>query len=315
MRIATNVLVTGGAGYLGSVLVQHLLFAGYKVTVLDNFSHGVPSLCGMNYARALTIVNGDVRVYENLQRAGIEEVDAVVALAAVVGAPACDREPTSAITTNERAIETIVERLAPDQRLIYPNTNSGYGIGGEALCTEESPLQPISLYGRSKVMAEAAVMKHPGATVFRFATLFGMSPRMRLDLMVNDFVYRAVRDRCITLFEPHFRRNMIHVRDAVAAIAQAISYSYMAGQIYNAGNDDANITKLQLCEIIKECLPVGSTFTWNISPIGEDPDKRDYLVSNAKLRETGFTCRYSLQDGIRELVQGYQQPFASYRNA
>jgi nucleoside-diphosphate-sugar epimerase len=313
-----KILVSGGAGFLGSVLVPMLLERVWwnggngentHVTVVDNFRHGVPSLLSSCRSKLLTVVNHDVRMP---MQEFTKNVDAIIHLAGLVGAPLCERDPTAAITINHRATVDLVKQLSPEQILIYPNTNSGYGVGGEGECTEESPLKPISMYGRTKCLGEEAVMEHRNATSFRFATLFGCSPRMRLDLLVNDFVHRAVTDRCLTLFEGGFRRNYLHVADAANTILWALSRRFMAGQVYNAGLSSANLNKRQLCETIQQFV---KGFVWHEAPVGEDPDKRDYVVSNAKLEATGWRPAYTLDDGIRELVKAYSCPMQlHYRN-
>ena len=308
-----KVLVTGGAGYLGAALVPALLDAGHDVTVLDSFRHGVPSLAACCHHPRFALVRGDAHGGE-LKRL-VAKADAIIPLAALVGAAACDRDPTAAITTNENAIDALYRAASREQLILYPNTNSGYGAGGAAECTEDTPLQPLSLYGSLKAHAEAIVLEHPHGVSFRFATLFGASPRMRLDLLVNDFVYRAVRDRALTLFEGGFRRNYLHVRDAASAFVFALEaehYKSMAGYAFNVGLSDANLTKRALCQRIQRHVP---DFCWFESPIGEDPDQRDYVVSNARIEATGWRPRHSLDDGITELVKLYQMPFEGYCNA
>jgi nucleoside-diphosphate-sugar epimerase len=213
----------------------------------------------------------------------------------------------------------MLQRLSKDQRVIYPTTNSGYGIGepGKA-CTEETPLRPISLYGRTKSDAEKAVLDFGSSVAFRLATVFGMSPRLRLDLLVNDFVYRAVTDRAVVLFEAHFIRNYIHIRDVAGAFVHAIqNFERMRGEVYNIGLSDtneakANLSKAELCERIKLQVP---DFYFVESAIGEDPDKRDYIVSNEKIERTGFRPRYSIDDGIAELIKGYRMmPRSAFGN-
>lgn len=308
-----KVLVTGGAGYLGSVLVPMLLQHGYDVTVLDNFMYNQTSLaacCSGHWARRLQIIRHDTR--NAIQQSLLRDQDVVIALAALVGAPICDRDPATAWSVNCEAVVELCDRLDKNQLLIYPNTNSGYGIGGESLCTEESPLRPVSEYGKSKVVAEDAVLMYPYGVSLRLATLFGMSPRMRLDLMVNEFVYRAVKDKFLMLYEGGFRRNFLHVRDAASAMLFAIARpDIVVPGAYNAGLSSANVTKRQLCERIQIRIP---EFTWSETTTRSDPDKRDYLVSNTKLEATGWKPLYSLEDGIEELQKGFQMPFQSYTN-
>lgn len=299
----TNVLVTGGAGYIGSVLVPMLLRDGYAVHVLDNFRFNQTSLTDCCLDPNFRVTRGDCREKHTLNRA-MRDADVIIPLAALVGAPACDRDPTAATTTNLEAIRLLLSLRSNAQRVILPNTNSGYGIGEkQTFCTEDSPLRPISLYGRTKVDAERAVLDAGNAVTFRLATVCGLSLRMRLDLLVNDFVYRAVTDRALVVFEGHAKRNFIHVRDVGHAFLHALSnFETMQGKPYNVGLSDANISKLELCAAIKKQLP---GFTYLEAAIGEDPDKRDYIVSNARIEASGFRPQVSLTDGIRELIKGF----------
>ena len=299
----TNVLVTGGAGYIGSVLVPMLLRDGYAVHVLDNLLFDQTSLTDCCLDPNFRVTRGDCRERHTLIRA-LRDADVVIPLAAIVGAPACDRDPTGAVSTNLDAIKLLLSLRSAQQRIILPNTNSGYGIGErQSLCTEDSPLRPISLYGRTKVDAERAVLDAGNAVTFRLATVFGLSPRMRLDLLVNDFVYRAVTDRALVVFEGHARRNFLHVRDVGRAFLHALAnFESMQGRPYNVGLSDANLSKLELCAAIKRQLP---GFAYVEAPIGEDPDKRDYIVSNARVEATGFRTQVSLSAGIGELIKGF----------
>jgi len=299
-----QVLVTGGAGYIGSVLVPSLLDRGYQVTVLDTFPTGGTELADCCRYEGFTAVRGDVRDEELVARL-VREADIVIPLAALVGAPLCARDPYNAESVNRDAILMLLRHIGDGQKLLYPTSNSGYGIGGrDQFCTEETPLRPISLYGRTKVEAEKAILASGRGVTFRLATVFGMSPSMRLDLLVNDFVYRAVTDRVVTVFEGHFKRNYIHIRDVAKAFLHGIErYETMRGEPFNVGLSEANLSKLELCEAIKRRVP---SFTYLEAPVGEDPDKRDYIVSNAKVEATGFQPGWSLDDGIRELLKGYQ---------
>jgi nucleoside-diphosphate-sugar epimerase len=313
MADAKRILVTGGAGYLGSILVPELLAAGHAVTVLDNFMFRQMPFGHICHERGLTIVRGDARESSSLQPL-VRKADVVIPLAALVGAPICDRDPTAAVTTNRDAIKTLVGLLSKDQLVVTPISNSGYGVGEKGkFCTEETPLRPVTLYGRTKVEAEAIALSHQRSVSLRLATVFGMSPRMRLDLLVNDFTYRAVFDRAVVLFEAHFKRNYIHVRDVARAFMHALARSgAMRGQAYNVGLSDANLSKLELCEAIGRHVP---GFVILQSNIAEDPDKRDYIVSNAKIEATGFKPKVSLDDGIEELIKGYQMcPRTLYGN-
>jgi nucleoside-diphosphate-sugar epimerase len=313
-----SILVTGGAGYLGSILVPRLLEEGHRVTVFDNFMFGQVPLAHLCANPNFEIVRGDVRDHEKLVGLATK-ADLVIPLAALVGAPLCARDPESAKAVNRDALATMLQRLSKDQRVIYPTTNSGYGIGEPGkVCTEETPLRPISLYGRTKSDAEKAVLDFGSAVAFRLATVFGMSPRMRLDLLVNDFVYRAVTDRAVVLFEAHFMRNYIHIRDVASAFVHAIeNFERLRGEVFNVGLSDtnevkANLSKAELCERIKLQVP---DFYYVEAAIGEDPDKRDYIVSNEKIERTGFRPRYSIDDGIAELVKGYRMmPRSAFGN-
>lgn len=303
MIVLANILVTGGAGYLGSVLVPKLLEEGHKVTVLDSLLYKQTSLLDCCKYESFDMINGDCRDEEVLKSA-LDGKDYIFPLAALVGFPLCDKDKTAAVTTNLHAIESLLKLRDKEQRIIFPCTNSGYGIGlGEKFCTEESPISPISLYGQTKVNAERAVLDSGNSVTFRFATLFGASPRMRTDLLVNDFVYRAVYDRSLIVFEGHFMRNYLHVRDAADAFIFAMdNFEKMCGQTYNCGLSDSNLSKIELCEKIKQYIP---QFTYLEAPTGTDPDKRNYLVSNDKIESIGFKPQYSLDDGIKELIKAY----------
>jgi len=300
----TRVLVTGGAGYLGSVLVPALLERGFTVTAVDNFMYGQDSLAAVCYHQGFRLVRGDVRSMETM-RPLFKDADIIIPLAALVGAPVCDRDPIAATTTNLTAIVDMLDHISSEQRVLLPVTNSGYGIGEAGkLCTEEAPIRPVSLYGRDKVEVERTLLdRHPAALSFRLATVFGMSPRMRLDLLVNDFTYRAWKDRFIVLFESHFKRNFIHVRDVARAFLHGLDhFDAMTGQAYNVGLSDANLSKLELCHRIQRHVP---GFVVYESNIGQDPDRRDYIVSNEKIERTGYRPEFSLDDGIRELIKGF----------
>lgn len=298
-----NILISGIAGYLGSVLSPLLLLAGHKVTGVDNFLYNQTSLTDCCRYRNFTLIRGDCRD-GRLMGELIKDADVIIPLAAIVGAPACDRDRTAAVSTNLQAINLILGLRSQQQRIIFPTTNSGYGIGTSEPCTEESPLKPISLYGQLKVDAERQILEAGNAITFRFATLFGMSARMRTDLLVNDFVFRAVKDRYVVLFEAHFRRNYLHVRDAAMAFIYAIeNFDAMKNRPYNVGLPDANLTKGELCGKIKEHI---KDFHFSEGLDNEDPDKRNYLVNNDRILATGWRPVYSLDDGIEELIKGYQ---------
>lgn len=300
----TNVLITGGAGYLGSILVPHLLRQGYAVTVVDSLLYRQSSLLECCADAHFDFIRGDCRD-ERLMKGLVSKADAIIPLAALVGAPLCSRDQIAAETTNRDAVIMLSRLRSTSQMLLIPITNSGYGIGENGkFCTEESPLRPLSLYGRTKVEAEQVVLADGNAISFRLATVFGAAPRMRTDLLVNDFVYRAVFDHCVVLFEAHFKRNYIHIRDVARVFEFGIrNYEKLAGRPYNVGLSDANLSKAELCEKIRTYLP---QFIVLQSDIGEDPDKRDYIVSNARVEAAGWKPAWSLDDGIRELIKAYQ---------
>ena len=299
-----NILVTGGAGYLGSIMIPDLLFAGNYVTVIDNFMYKQTSLNHLCAHPHFDVVKGDVRVESDILPL-LKKADIIIPLAALVGAPLCKADPVGADTTNKVAIYNMMNHVSKEQVIIMPTTNSAYGSGDENnFCTEESPLNPISKYAIDKVEVEKRLMEHPNSISYRLATVFGMSPRMRIDLLVNDFVYRAVYDRFVVLFESHFKRNYIHVRDVSRAFLHAIGkYNKMKQNIYNVGLSDANVSKKELCELIKKEIP---DFTIVDAPVGVDPDQRNYIVSNEKLESTNFVPTYSLERGIKELIKGYR---------
>jgi nucleoside-diphosphate-sugar epimerase len=299
-----SILVTGGAGYLGSIVVPALLAAGHRVTVLDNFMYLQNSLAEVCANPNFDVINGDARSVEILKPL-VKGADCVLPLAALVGAPLCKKDPIAATTTNRDAIATLTKLMSPQQRIVMPITNSGYGVGEPGKeCTEDSPLRPVSLYGVDKVEAEKIALGRENSVSLRLATVFGMAPRMRIDLLVNDFVYRAVTDRAVVLFEAHFKRNYIHVRDVARAFMHAIDkFDGMRGRPYNVGLSDANLSKAELCDRIREHVP---NFQYLEAPIGEDPDKRDYIVSNARIEATGYAPKHSLDDGIRELIKGFR---------
>ncbi len=300
-----KILVTGGAGYIGSILVPELLRAGHEVTVIDNFLYNQTSLLDVCNFPTLTLVRGDTR-NEALLKKHMTSKDFIIPLAALVGASLCDQDPVAARTVNLEAVQMILRLRVSGQKILFPNTNSGYGRGqgDTASCDELSPLDPISLYGQLKVDAEKAVLAAGDAVVFRLATVFGIAPRPRLDLLVNDFTYRAVNDHAVIVFEGHFKRNYIHVRDVARAFMHAMAnFDAMKNEAYNVGLSDANLSKIELCAEIKKHVP---KFVFLESAIGEDPDKRNYIVSNAKIERVGFMPQVSLSVGIQELIKGFQ---------
>ncbi len=298
-----KILVTGGAGYLGSTMVPDLLAAGHEVTVLDNFMYKQNSLAHVCHYPSFKVVRGDIRI-ESIMRPLIAEADVIIPLAALVGAPLCSKDPVGAKTVNHDAVMLMLKLVGKEQILLMPTTNSAYGTGDENnYCTEESPLRPISQYAIEKVEIEKAFMEHPNAISFRLATVFGMSPRMRTDLLVNDFTYRAVYDHFVVLFESYFKRNYIHVRDVSRVFQHALkNFDAMRGQIFNVGLSDANVSKKELCEHIQKHV---QDFIFLEAPVGKDPDQRNYVVSNEKIESTGFKPMHSLDAGIAELVKGY----------
>ena len=297
-----KILITGGAGYIGSVLTPILLEMGHKVTVLDSFPRGTTELAACAQYESFNPVRGDTRDQRILNDL-VPKADVIIPLAALVGAPLCKEDEIGAKTLNQDAVVAIAKLATRQQILLYPTTNSGYGVGGNGLCTEETPINPISLYGVTKMAAEAAVLDAGGLS-FRLATVFGMSPRMRLDLLVNDFTWRAVTDRAVIIFEGHFKRNYVHVRDVVKAFSHGIdNFECMRERPYNLGLSSANLSKIELCEKIRQHVPA---FVFIEAPIGEDPDKRNYIVSNARLESTGWTPEWDLDRGIQELVRGYR---------
>lgn len=298
-----DILVTGGAGYLGSTMVPDLLNAGHKVTVLDNFMFQQASLNHVCNNPNFSIVKGDIRI-ESVIAPLLRKADIVIPLAALVGAPLCNLDPVGATTINHDAITLMIKLLSKQQIVLMPTTNSAYGTGDENnFCTEESPLRPISQYAIEKVGIEKELMQRENSISFRLATVFGMSPRMRIDLLVNDFTYRAVTDRFVVLFESYFKRNYIHVRDVSRAFQHAIdNFDKMKGQIYNVGLSEANVSKKELCQVIQRQV---HDFKFIDAPIGKDPDQRNYVVSNAKIEATGFQTFVSLDLGIAELIKGY----------
>ena len=299
-----NILVTGGAGYIGSLLVPNLLSQGHSVTVIDNFMYRQTSLASSIRDKKLTLEFGDVRD-ESLMKESLSKADLIIPLAAIVGAPACDSDPIAAQSINKDSILWLLRNLSPNQRIIMPTTNSAYGSGdANNFCDENSPLNPLSLYARDKVTVEKALMELENATSFRLATVFGISPRMRLDLLVNNFVYRAVTDGFVIVFEGHFKRNYVHILDVIQAFNLAINHEIeFKGEIFNVGLSEANISKIDLCREIEALIP---SFTYLEAALGKDPDQRNYVVSNQKIESLGFKSTVSLRSGLEELIKGLQ---------
>ena len=308
-----RILVTGGAGYIGSVFVPELLSRGHYVTVIDNFMYKQPSLAGVISNSNLDLVYGDIRDY-SLMKKYVSNADVVIPLAAIVGAPACAKDPLTASSINKDATIWLFDQLSKDQQIIMPTTNSAYGSGDKNnYCDESSPLNPLSLYAKDKVVVEKHLMERELATSFRLATVFGISPRMRLDLLVNNFVHRAMTDKFVILFEGHFKRNYVHVRDVTRAFTFAVENpDKVVGDIFNFGLSEANISKQELCKAIQEVIP---EFTFLDAPLAKDPDQRNYIVSNDKIEGRGIKAEVSLSEGIRELVKGLkmfeQFPFSN----
>ncbi len=304
-----RILVTGGAGYIGSKLTYNLLSNGYEVTVLDNFLYKQVSLAHSITDEKLKLVFGDVRD-KDLVRKLVAKSDVIIPLAAIVGAPACAKDPIAATSINKDSIIHLLSMVSNEQQIIMPTTNSAYGSGDKNnFCDEKSELKPLSLYAKDKVEVESRLMQHPLATSFRLATVFGISPRMRLDLLVNNFVFRALTDKFIILFEGHFKRNYIHLNDVVQAFNLALNNpNNFKGEIFNVGLSEANVSKLELCNAIKELIP---DFYFIEATIGKDPDQRNYIVSNEKIELKGFKPQISLENGIKELIRGlpmFNQP-------
>lgn len=299
-----NVLITGAAGYIGSVLTPELLRKGFKVAAVDNFMYGQTSLLDCCHDKNLTVTRGDARDRQLMTRL-VRDADFIIPLACLTGAPLCGKDPVGAQTVNFEAVKMLQELRSPSQPIIFPTTNSGYGVGEKGVyCTEETPLRPISLYGKLKVEIEKSLLDGGNCVTLRFATVFGVSPRMRLDLLVNDFAYRAFFDRFIVLFEGHFKRNYLHVRDAAGAFMHCMdNFKNMKDEPYNVGLSEANLSKLELCAEIKKVIP---DFYFTEAHVGEDVDKRDYVVSNKRIESKGYKAKVSLASGINELVKAYQ---------
>lgn len=298
-----KILVTGGAGYLGSILVPQLIAEGFEVTVVDNFMFNQFSLNQIYSNKKFKIINQDVRIKSEMKSI-YSNYDIIIPLAAIVGAPLCKKDPINANLTNHDSILDMLNLLSKEQKVIMPTTNSAYGTGDKNnFCDEESPLNPISTYAIDKVKIEKKLMERENSISYRLATVFGFSPRMRLDLLVNDFVYRAHKDKYIVLFESKFKRNYIHIKDVANAFMHSIkNFNKMRGNIFNVGLSDANISKYELCEKIKKYVP---QFVFFDDQFSKDEDQRNYIVSNKKIESTGFKPNYSLDDGIQELLKGY----------
>ena len=304
-----KVLITGGAGYLGSTLTEVLLSKGYAVTVLDNLIYKQLSLTSFCHHTNFNLVVGDVRDTKLLTSL-VETHDIIIPLAAIVGMPACKKDPDLTVAVNYQQIKDIVEIVQPSQKLLVPNTNSQYG-SSETIITEESPFNPLSLYAKTKCDAEKRVLEWGNGISLRLATVFGVSYRQRMDLLVNDFVYRAFTDEFLVLFESHFLRNYVHVRDVSKAFIHLIeNYDQCNNNAFNVGLTSANMSKLQLAQKIKEFVP---NLVIIEEQFKEDFDKRNYVVSNEKLESTGWSCDFSLDRGVQELLSAYKM-ISNFKN-
>ena len=299
-----DILVTGGAGYLGSTMVPKLLDLGHSVTIIDNFMFGQSSLNHVCGNKNFKVVNGDVRIRADMKPL-VSSADVIIPLAALVGAPLCNKDPIGAKTINNESVMLLLDMVSKGQKILMPTTNSAYGSGDDGhFCTEESPLNPISTYAIEKVEVEKRLMEHESAISFRLATVFGMSPRMRIDLLVNDFVYRACRDKSVVLFESHFKRNFIHVHHVTKAFVHGLdNFENMKSNIFNVGLSSANLSKKELCEKIQKQIP---DFSILEAQLGKDPDQRNYIVSNEKLENAGWMPDVMIEDGIKELIKGFK---------
>lgn len=309
-----KILITGGAGYIGSILTPLLLREGFSVTVLDSLIFRQASLMDCCFMDKFDFIKGDISDHK-LMELIVKRFDVILPLAALVGAPACSVSPAMTRLVNYDSQIHLLDLVSQNQMMLFPTTNSGYGVGSrDGLCDETSPLNPISDYAKLKVDIEKEYLRQGNAITFRLATVFGMSPRMRMDLLVNDFVYRAVKDRFIVLFEENFRRNFIHVLDVANAFLFGIkNFELMKGEAFNVGLSAANLTKRQLCEKIKDHV---EEFEIVASEVSTDPDKRDYLVSNEKIESLGWQANFTLDHGIAELIRGYRILYPNiYSNA
>lgn len=296
-----KIAITGASGYVGSILTKKLLEKNYHVTAIDNFRYENRNIFQLANYKKLKIIEGDVRDIHILNE--ILNHDIIIPLAALVGAPLCDKFPEEAISINQKAIENLAKNKSSEQIIIYPTTNSGYGsTDGTSECDESSPIKPISLYGITKTEAEKFVINEQNTISLRLATVFGISPRMRVDLLVNNFVYKALTEGCLTLFESHFIRNYIHINDVAKAFIHCIeNFENMKNNIYNLGLSNANISKKNLALLIKKHI---SSLSIVEEEFTKDKDQRNYIVSNDKIEKTGFTPDISLEDGIIELIKG-----------
>ena len=296
-----NILITGGAGYIGSELVQYLI-DDHNITVVDNMMYDHTTLLRYTQNEKFNFIKGDVRDLNLLEQL-VSSHDAIIPLAALVGFPLCDRDPRAAQEINQDVNTWIAQNKSKDQMVIYPCTNSGYGVSVDgSVCTEESPLNPVSLYGKTKVAAEADYKNVDNHATFRLATVFGPGSRMRTDLLVNNFVLKALKERMLVLYECEFMRNYVHLADVCRAFKFVIdNWDSCKNETYNVGNDSINMNKLQLAQTIQKHIPIEIIK----AEFNSDPDVRDYIVSSEKFYSKGFECIYDLDDGIRQLVKAY----------
>lgn len=307
-----KVLVTGGSGYIGSILVNELLQQGYEVTVFDNLLFGGNSMFSFFINPKFNFINGDVRDTELLKKVMYDK-DVIIHLAAIVGYPACQKNQKLAIETNLDATVNLVKNATPNQYILFGSTGSNYGAVKEGICTEDTPLNPLSLYGETKTQAERFLIENSNSTAYRFATAFGLSPRLRLDLLINDFVNKAINQKYIVVYESHFMRTFIHVRDIARSFIFAIeNEDKMSGEVYNVGSNSMNFSKRQVCELIQNRVD----YYLHLADIGSDIDKRDYVVSYDKINKLGFDTTITIEQGIDELVSGikcikHNDPYAN----
>jgi len=307
-----KILVTGAAGYIGSMLTTELVRLGYSVIAIDIQKYDKNSLSHLLFYKNFQFINADI-TKEIVIKKYIKNVDFIIPLAALVGAPLCEKFKKKAKKTNIDSIRIILKYIKHNQKIIYPTTNSGYGVGQKnKFCDENSPLKPISLYGATKAMAEKLIMEHNNSICFRLATVFGFSHRMRTDLLVNNFVMNAVKYKKLSIFEPHFRRNYVHIKDVVNAFIFAINnFNRLKNNIYNLGLSSANLTKIILAKKIKKVIKkLRIVIIKNVS----DPDKRDYYVSNKKIEKAGFKPSVSLKEGIEELIKVFTYGKVIFKN-
>jgi len=307
-----KILITGAAGYIGSMLCTELVLKGYIVTAVDKLKYDKNSLCHLFFKKNFKFIKEDV-TKPNVVKKIIKNKDFIIPLAGLVGAPLCERKKREAVKINVNAIKLIMKFIKQNQKILYPTTNSGYGIGQKnKFCDENSALNPLSLYGRTKAEAEKIVMKHSNFVAFRLATVFGYSYRMRTDLIVNNFVEKAVKSKRLDIFQPQFRRNFIHIKDVVIAFIFAIeNFRKVRNNIFNLGLSSANITKIQLAKKIKQKIKNTKIIINNSK---SDPDKRDYFVSNKKIEKAGFKAKITLGDGIEELKKIFMNCDIKFNN-